>query len=105
MKSIELWYRKLPSHIRDKAIYNREKQLDNIHIAPIIKKRGSKVHTLWEAVNAGFKWNVTPEGYDYWKVIKRNLQYLEGQEIINKDTLAIIDRENPNVNYEGSMFG
>jgi hypothetical protein len=65
MKTIKEWYQLLPQSIRDKASYNVMTQLG------VDKYETITTSTLSEAINY-FVWSDTPEGREYWSIIKEN---------------------------------
>ncbi len=68
-KSIDLWFKKLPKHIQEKAFANRKRYLSGgrNHGAATRKQI-----SLSDAIFYGFCWAETPEEFDYWKIIKEN---------------------------------
>ena len=98
MRKKELWYKKLPEHIRDKAIYNMIEAKDKPHQSSLVKK--DKTDTLVEAIDYGFVWQESKEGFAYWAIIYDNLYHLSVRGKLNKETLKNIEKQQEGVDYE-----
>lgn len=101
MRKKELWYKKLPEHIRDKAIANMIEAKGKPHQSSLVKKE--KTDTLVDAIDYGFVWQESKEGFAYWAIIYDNLYHLSVRGNLNKETLKNIEYKMEGVVYDRLM--
>lgn len=70
-KSIEQWLNELPEPFRTQSLFNKK------HYA--VSNTGLK-YTLHSALLEAFAWGKTPEGFDYWRELFRQLVFIYNNE-------------------------
>ena len=67
-KTIREWYNQLPPQIRKEAIKNTPKE-----------ELKTKVLCLSDAINSGFVWIESKQGYEFWKSVSTISEYFENK--------------------------
>lgn len=100
-RKIELWFKKFPKHIADKAIHNRTRQLMLGNMGGYASA-GQKRSSLLSALFTGFSWANTKEGYNYWYVIHANLHWLDSLSSVKP--CHMYDLTNVDSEWEGIKY-